>query len=168
MDLRNASIVVLDQLLFVLDQMKKEDYSRIIPSLTASVGRHVRHILEFYICLFEGLRSGTVNYDKRNRDSRIEIDKKFAINLIREIKEKINIIEGNAEITLSIRYGEISDSSIDIETNFQRELAYNIEHTIHHLAIVKSAFKETYDYVSLPDDFGIASSTIRYLRENQS
>jgi len=168
MNLRSASHIVLDQMLFVLDQIKKEDYSRIIPSLSASVGQHVRHILEFYICLFDGIQSGTVNYDQRNRDSHIENDKVYAINLISEIKEKINIVVENVEITLSIRYGEISDSSIDIETNFKRELAYNIEHSIHHLAIIKSVFREKYDYVSLPDNFGIASSTVRYMKENQS
>lgn len=168
MNLRNASYNVLDQLVFVLNQIDSEDYSQKISSLSASIGQHIRHILEFYICLFEGIQSGKVNYDQRKRDPRIENDIDFAIKKIEEIKSKIQSVEDDVELVLSISYGEISESNIDITTNFNRELAYNIEHSIHHLAIIKTAFSEKYDYISLPENFGIASSTIRYLKENQN
>jgi hypothetical protein len=44
----------------------------------------------------------------------------------------------------------------------ERELAYNIEHTIHHMAIIKQSIIEHFTYIDLPEYFGVASSTVRY------
>jgi hypothetical protein len=43
-----------------------------------------------------------------------------------------------------------------------RELVYNIEHVVHHMALVKIGLKELLPDLDLPDDFGVAVSTIRY------
>jgi len=42
-----------------------------------------------------------------------------------------------------------------------RELQYNIEHAVHHLAIIKIGVKTLEDSFKLDDNFGIAASTIR-------
>jgi hypothetical protein len=49
-----------------------------------------------------------------------------------------------------------------MDTNYFRELTYNIEHAVHHMAIIKIGIREVANYVTLPADFGIAASTIRY------
>ena len=90
MDLKITAKLVLDQLDAVLCQISAEHYSLNISSLNASVSQHIRHILEFYVCLYEGLKTGVVNYDNRKRDLRIENDRLFTQKLIRELKEKIN------------------------------------------------------------------------------
>jgi hypothetical protein len=41
-------------------------------------------------------------------------------------------------------------------------LVYNIEHAVHHMAIMKIGIREVADYINLPDNFGIAVSTLRY------
>jgi len=165
MNLRIASNKVLDQLLDVLGQMREDDYDLYVSSLEATIGQHVRHIVEFYLCLFDGLKIGKVNYDLRKREKRIETDKNFTIKLIKKIKYLIDEHYENLNLTLEMKYGEKADQKITIDTNFERELAYNIEHTIHHLAIVKQAFREICRYIQLPEYFGIASSTIRYIKE---
>jgi hypothetical protein len=48
---------------------------------------------------------------------------------------------------------------------FQRE--YNIEHVVHHMALVKIGIHEVSPYVILPPDFGVAISTIKY-HKNQT
>jgi len=165
MNLKTASKNVLNQLLDVLLQIQQKDYHFRASSLEASIGQHVRHILEFYICLIDGVPSGKINYDRRNRDKRIETDKHFAIDLIGEIKSEIEQQDGGFELILELQYGDISDHHLSLKTNYERELAYNIEHTIHHLAIMKQAFLEICPYIKLPDNFGIASSTVRYMNE---
>ena len=162
MKLKNAAKSILDQLLDFLDQIKPDDYRMSAESLGASIGQHVRHIAEFYLCLFEGLSSNEINYDNRRRDLRIEEDRNFAYEKIREIKEKVSKISDNPDLKLRLTYGDISEDEITITTNYKRELAYNIEHTIHHLAIIKTAFREICDYVNVPENFGIASSTMRF------
>ena len=168
MDLKITAKLVLDQLVAVLDQMKAEHYTLNILSLNASVSQHIRHILEFYICLFEGLQTGMINYDKRKRDPRIENDKWFTLELIKEIKEKLSSHVDNNNLILELKYGDESEDNIRLSTNFYRELAYNIEHTIHHLAIIKQSIIEHFKYVELPDHFGIASSTVRYVNQKHN
>jgi len=168
MNLKVASKLVLDHLIVMMNQIKTEDYILNISSLNASVGQHIRHILEFYICLFQGLETGIVNYDNRKRDPRIENDLQFTKDLIGRLKEKINSIEENCDLQLQIKYGDASEMDIQLNSNFFRELAYNVEHTIHHLAIIKHFIIEDFDYIVLPDHFGIASSTVRYTNQKDN
>lgn len=168
MDLKITAKLVLDQLVVVLEQMKADHYALNIQILNASVSQHVRHILEFYICLFDGLQSGIINYDKRKRDPRIENDKAFTLELINEIKENIDNQTLNDDLSLDLKYGEEAEDIIRLSTNFYRELAYNIEHTIHHLAIIKPAIIEHFNYVALPEHFGIASSTVRFVNQKHN
>ncbi len=166
MNLINASSLILDQLRDVLEQIREKDYSLNVVSLEASIGQHVRHIIEFYQCLFEGMDKGVINYDQRKRDARIEEDKFYAMEQIATLQALIGRETRDPELMLEIRYGEISDDVLVLRTNYQRELAYNIEHTVHHLAIIKTAFKDICEYIELPDSFGIASSTMRYRNDN--
>jgi len=168
MDLKITAKLVLDQLDAVLCQISAEHYALNISSLNASVSQHIRHILEFYVCLFEGLKIGVVNYDNRERDPRIENDKLFTLELIKELKEKINNQVDNNNLILELKYGGISENNISLSTNYYRELAYNIEHTIHHLAIIKQSIINHFNYIELPNHFGIASSTVRYVNQKQN
>lgn len=163
MNLKDASVNVLDQLKKVLIQLSDEDYCRSIPFLEATIGQHVRHILEFYICLFQGLETGSINYDHRRRDKRIESNIQYALGQLDALKSKIEDQTDNPDLLLNLKYGEISNKDIVLGTSYNRELAYNIEHTIHHMAIIKQAFREIGNYVELPENFGIASSTIRFI-----
>jgi len=165
MNLQSASVNVLDQLKKVLIQLRDEDYCRSIPFLQATIGQHVRHILEFYICVFQGLETGNINYDHRRRDKRIETNKQYALGQLDALKSRIEEQTDNPDLLLNLKYGETSNKDIVLGTSFDRELAYNIEHTIHHMAIIKQAFREIGHYVELPENFGIASSTVRFMKQ---
>ncbi len=57
--------------------------------------------------------------------------------------------------------------SLEIPTNFYREMVYNIEHCIHHQALIKVALNEMEANHLINKNFGIAPSTIQY-REIQN
>lgn len=162
MNIKDASYAVLEQLESVLKQIKQDDYVKIIPSHDASVGQHVRHMIEFFLCLLKGIDTGIVNYDKRKRDHRIESEPETAITLTREIMGSIRQTDENPAMVLEINYDISSDINHNINTSFIRELAYNIEHAIHHMAIIKSILTEFFGYISLPVNFGVAASTVRF------
>jgi hypothetical protein len=60
-----------------------------------------------------------------------------------------------------------NEECITIETNYFRELTYNIEHAVHHMAIMKIGIREVAGQVVIPTSFGVATSTIRY-REQET
>jgi len=163
MNLKETVYDVLNQLQLVLEQINLDDYTGKNKSIDSSIGEHTRHIIEFYICLIQGLNSGTVNYDSRQRDKRIESDPDFAISKIKEILSFTDNFKENPAIMLNQSYGYSGIDNLTIQTNYLRELTYNIEHTIHHLAIMKTAIIERCEYMDLPGNFGIASSTVRYM-----
>lgn len=148
------------QLTEILDQLTETEYSQ--PSkilFNASIGQHVRHIIELYICLFNGYGSGTVNYENRKRDVRIETDKSFAAELMQMISN--NIDKDNKKLLLDSSYDEQSSDSITVETNYYRELIYNLEHTVHHMALIRVGVNEV-SSIAIPEGFGVATSTIKY------
>jgi hypothetical protein len=50
---------------------------------------------------------------------------------------------------------------VTVNTNYYRELLYNMDHAIHHCAIIRIGLM-SFDHVSIPEGFGIAPSTIRH------
>ncbi|MEQ8362228.1 MAG: hypothetical protein RH948_05110 [Cyclobacteriaceae bacterium] len=163
MQLIKASYSILSQLAAVVEQIEEKDFSLPCPSLgNASIGQHLRHTLEFFLCLESGCNDGMVNYDKRSHDKIMESDKFIALSTINRIKDFIAEKVEDFTFTLEVGYERESEDSIKMQTNYFRELTYNIEHAVHHMAIMKIGIREIASYISLPPDFGIAASTIRY------
>jgi hypothetical protein len=48
-----------------------------------------------------------------------------------------------------------------VQTNYFRELLYNLEHSIHHQALIKVAVLKNKN-IQLCSEFGVAKSTIEY------
>ena len=165
MQLFPAASNILKQLSEVVDQITEDDFRKPCHSLNATVGQHLRHTLEFFICLEQGYRSCVVNYDKRVHNKAMENDKFIALNTIQQIREFINSNQDDKALKLEVGYLPDSDECVTISTTYLRELVYNIEHTVHHMAIMKIGIHQVAEYISLPADFGIAVSTIRYKEE---
>ena len=61
---------VFIQLSHVLDQLTDDQF--VVPSsilFNATIGQHVRHIIELFQCLENGYVEGVVNYEKRKRNN---------------------------------------------------------------------------------------------------
>ena len=166
MKIRKAALEVLDQLYNVIGQVEKSKYQLPIPRLGHStLGEHIRHTLEFLICLKEGTLLGKINYDNRRRDQSLETNPEIALETIKIIKEYIYELREDLPLKLEVDYGYENANVQIIETNLSRELAYNIEHAVHHMAILKIGLAEIASEIILPDGFGIAVSTMRHRRE---
>lgn len=154
---------VFVQLSETLRQLSREEYTRSSSILMkATIGQHVRHIIELFQCLGKGYDTGHVNYEKRKRDYRIETDKELANTLLNDICRDIE--KPNKEMILEAEdYSDTTDA-VSIPTNYYREVAYNLEHTIHHMALIRIGVNEVSSVV-LPDEFGVAYSTIKYRQQ---
>ncbi len=169
MQLVETCVKILGQLQDFVLQVKEQDFSKPSETLSgATLGQHLRHTLEFFICLEDGFQKGMVNYDNRVHDKLIENDKYIALNAIHKIREFISVQTTDREMQLEVGYTGNHADCVIIATNYFRELSYNIEHAVHHMAIMKIGIKQVAYYIQLPLDFGVAASTIRYKEETAS
>lgn len=163
MTLTDAAIKILNQLGELLDQLEPSEFTRPSELLNGStIGEHVRHTLEFFSCLESGRMNGIVNYDKRDHNCVISSDKGLAAALVARMIVFVGTLTEDRELTLQVAYDASSNRYQKVNTNSFRELVYNIEHAVHHLAIIKIAVREIVPHLTLAKDFGIAASTVRY------
>lgn len=168
MAIQQSARDLLAQLSSAVAQLDEKDFTKPIPTLSnSSIGQHVRHTIEFFLCLMDGANKGEINYDNRKHDTFIQEDKKLAISVMDSIHTFLTKEISDHNIDLVANYSLKEDEDIVIPSSFYRELAYNIEHAIHHMALIKIGIREVAGYVDLPQHFGVASSTVRY-QKNQS
>jgi hypothetical protein len=158
---------VLDDLRHYLSVIEPVAYQTPLDILSGStIGQHTRHIIEFYNCLLEqALEPGepVINYASRRRDYRIESEPDHALTYVNMISEKLKELDADRKCQLNC--AEHGHDDLMVNSTIGRELIYNIEHTIHHLAIVKIALKFMMPQIVLPEHFGVAPSTIRHRQE---
>jgi len=154
---------VLMQGLELLFELSDAIYGRVIAApYNASIGQHYRHVLDHFVCLVKGLRSGEINYDGRERNPRIETEVTYAsvltCDILRAIKRyRIDTLERRCKVLQSTAYGNNSPSAI--ESNIGRELAYCAGHAIHHFAMIRLISSEL--GVAVSAEFGFAPSTLK-------
>ncbi len=160
MTIQQSAQEILKQLENSISLLSDKQYNSKIETLSgATIGQHTRHILEMFLCLEQSYVTGKVNYEKRKRDILIETSKRNAIDVIKHIIRRL--FQDNKDLVLDAGFDENSDELISFPTNYFREIAYNLEHAIHHMALLKIGIKEVSD-IQLPDGYGVASSTIKY------
>lgn len=168
MSLQKASEEILEQLVQLIDLLDEHQYDAKMEIMSnSSVGKHVRHIIEFYECLLNGLDGGVVDYDARVRNTLLETDPFFAVQVILDMTRRIHTIKEDRMLRLKLNLSVDNGMQEEIDTTVFRELAYNIEHAIHHMAIIKMAVQSQYPKVHVSENFGVAYSTLRYAQQVQ-
>jgi hypothetical protein len=146
----------------LLLQIEDKDYALPCSELSnSSIGEHTRHIIEMFQSVTKEYKTGVINYDKRERNKRIETDTNFAIEQIELILDSID--KPNKEMLFQ---ESGADEIITINTNYYRELVYNLDHCIHHQALIKIGLVLNFDY-KIDPNFGVAFSTIEYKNRNE-
>lgn len=144
----------------LLQQLTNEELVLQFPELgDATIGEHMRHIIEMFGCLIENYDVGIINYDNRKRDVLLQTNQNKAIATIE--KYFCEIDKPNKSLSLTFNYF----SEIEfISTNYYRELLYNLEHSIHHQALIKVGLLRL-PHIKIADSFGIAPSTLEYRKQ---
>jgi uncharacterized damage-inducible protein DinB len=143
-----------------------DNYSKPCQQLfNSSIGQHIRHALEFYSCLFNGLESGVVNYDERKRQYELENDTNSVNALIEKIENQLKSFNTNIPLEIKANYTEDSDEDVTMQSSLYRELGFCLEHSIHHLALVKTGLKELNCLELIDKNFGVAPSTLRHQKQ---
>lgn len=144
----------------LLRQLSNEEFMQKNPELSnATIGEHMRHIIELFGCLLENYEYGLINYDDRKRDVLLQTDKNEAIAII----EKYLLELDKPNKPLSLTHNCFSPIEL-LQTNYFRELIYNLEHSIHHQALIKVAL-HSLPHIKIPSSFGVAPSTLEYRKQ---
>jgi hypothetical protein len=150
----------LNSLHQLLNQLNNEAYGYASRWLSnATIGQHTRHVIELVQCLVNGYETGHVNYDERKRDKQIETDRRYAIAAIEDLLASFN--KADKAITLAGCFDDGSKEITTVASTYNRELVYNIEHAVHHMALIKVGLKEL-DITYADDTFGVAYATVQY------
>ncbi|MEM9855983.1 MAG: hypothetical protein AAF843_01430 [Bacteroidota bacterium] len=163
------SEVIIDYCLNDLEETHKflrvidsENYTRKISLLSnASFGQHIRHILEFYGCLLHNQQEQYINYDSRVRSLVLESNTEAACSYIVNLQDLLRENFTNDTVHLISNFSRTEDALESIKTNMLRELAYCLEHSIHHKALIKVGLLSIGKGHLVESDFGVAASTIR-------
>ena len=84
----------------LLQQLTNEELTFPFPELSnATIGEHMRHIIELFGCLLENYEYGLINYDGRKRDLLLQTDKNEAIAIIE--KYLLEIDKPNKPLSLT-------------------------------------------------------------------
>jgi hypothetical protein len=132
------------------------------------VGSHLRHILEFYDCFLDGVRTMRIDYDARNRDRAVEHNRSLAEARIRLLMARLgNNLRVREDCVLVVRMEDAPENSFDpwLHTTVCRELQALSSHTIHHFALI--AVTLTAHGVPVDPEFGMSPSTLRFKHAQQ-
>lgn len=157
-----SCICLLEEGVRLLERLDDEVYAKAsVHSPRGSVGAHLRHCYDFYKSFLNGLESGRIDYNCRQRDSLIETDRHHATREIRQLiadLRKILPIFRIAPILISTEDGSGRDSWCS--SSLVRELEFLRSHTAHHYSLLAVLLR--FEGIEPGEEFGVAPSTLRY------
>ncbi|WP_291728548.1 DinB family protein [Bernardetia sp.] len=158
--MNQSNIAVLKQLDELLNQLSDIEYAHPLEIISQNtIGKHVRHILEFYTCLLDGIENKSVDYDARKRNLDLENYTKKALETSQSIAEKLQNLDNKTELEL---FATLPHARTKLTSTTERELYYVLEHTIHHFAIIKIAVRNAFPHINIADEFGVAYATLQH------
>ncbi len=133
----------------------------------ASIGSHYRHSLDHFKILLEAVNDGLIDYDRRDRDPRLESERLRALQVTRDFRHaarflSATLLDKRVETRSKVSYAGAGASAA--VSSFGREVMFAVSHAIHHHALI--AMICGLRKIPLPQNFGMAPSTIEYLKSS--
>lgn len=166
-DLFQENLYLLEDAIRLVEKITNNQYEYFDSQIFMSpLGKHLRHVLDFYQAFLNGITTGKINYDERQRDETIETQRDRFITEAKKIAEKLKTLKKENEllkknVRVTSKEGKTGQNS-QVNSNGGRELEFLLSHTVHHFAIIAMILK--IQSIAVPEDFGIARSTIEYLK----
>lgn len=155
----------------MIRQLPKEKYNHVErPYFESCLGKHMRHIVDHYLCFIRDVDSGVINYEKRQRDTQIETDKDYALRIIDNIRHffeeamRNSVQDASLSVLLcndvNLPEGEATQSSV------RRELQFLHGHSVHHYALIATMLR--FYGISTDRELGVAPSTLLYEKKRKN
>jgi len=127
-----------------------------------TMGKHLRHVLDHYSALFNGLEQGPVVYDRRERHVAMESDRAAAHSAIRLLRDRLpGVCARGLDTPVQVCVMVSGDGhEVELRSTLGRELAFATHHAVHHQAMMRAIAAEF--GFEVHDQFGKAPSTIHH------
>ncbi len=133
-----------------------------VPPYHSSIGSHIRHILDFYDCIFNLNAQNHVDLTARSRNKDVESDCDCAQNYLKTIVSKLNDFSHNVSDTILV-IDDLGMGKIEIKYTYGCLLAQATSHTIHHYATINYIFNNL-GIVIKDSEFGYNPTTPKGLK----
>lgn len=163
-----ANIAVLQQGIELLATLGGERYASRVPvCFNAAPGGHIRHVIDHYLGLLDGLDRGEVDYEHRARDPLVERDVDYARGILELIVGRLETVARagvDQPLQVHAETGDVAGRcGATGASSLLRELEFLLSHTVHHYALVATMCRLLGHEPQR--DFGMAPSTMKHLRE---
>jgi uncharacterized damage-inducible protein DinB len=156
----------LDQNQAFVESLPPGAYGKRVEAVQGSIGGHLRHCLEHVDEWLQGLDRGSLCFEERRRDPRVQGQAAAALNEIQRLRQALRqaCAAGEQQRPLEARStltGRLEDS-LSCASTAERELIYVGLHFVHHMALMAVAAR--LQGLPVPEDFGKAPATVAYER----
>jgi hypothetical protein len=163
MNCKKGAVQLLHQIIQLIELIDSKDYNRPLDIYNSStMGKHFRHIYDFFNCLVSQSESYEVDYCMRDRNENIEENKEYSIAAFEALKHQLFHLNEEDEIMVHADFEMEGGIRPIVKTSIGREIMYAYDHAVHHLAIVKIGLKSIRPDIQINENIGIAASTLRH------
>lgn len=158
-------VALLRQAVILLEGLPDNLYTSTTPfTPEGTVGRHVRHCVDFFERFLDDLPTGRIDYADRRRDPTIESSRALALTRLEELERRLATLTGiDLRRSILVRPEDDDLDPRDPGTWFRssigRELRFLASHTVHHFALI-AVLLRTLGHPTDPE-FGVSPSTLR-------
>lgn len=158
----DANLHVLQQGRELLKSLDSTRYvSRVPACFNSTPGGHLRHVIDHYLGLLDGLVAGRVDYEHRARDPRVEGEADYAAGVIDGIMGRLRALTEQGDAAIAVRSESAGEQAgVWGESSLLRELEFLLSHTVHHFALIATMCRLLGHEPAA--DFGMAPSTLKY------
>ncbi len=152
----------------LLQSLRVEHYCA-SPDGQSSIGAHVRHVLEFMQVLAAQITDGVIDYEARAHDVSMESNPLAVADTLSKLLTTFRAqIEtyGLYRLLLLKETAVLGHPRVTTTSSVGREILFIIQHSVHHLAIIK--MKTDALGLHMRPDLGVANATKLYRAETQS
>lgn len=143
----------------LLNSISDEQYSdKTIPPYFSSIGANMRHVLDVFSCVFNGLENKYVDFSDRKRNQLAEEQTAFGLAYFDEILQRLHNLNPEDFDTIISVTDDLGTGSITANYTLGSALIQAHSHAIHHYASVGFIINQL--GIELPDaDFGYNPTT---------
>lgn len=143
----------------LIDSISPEIYTDAsIGPYYSSIGSHIRHALDFFDCIIEGLQSNNIDLTARKRDEEISKNPAAAKEKINAIQTQlVSFVGVNTDYLLKVT-DNLGEGKETIMYTLESILAQANTHATHHYAIISYMMQSLNVEIEIPG-FGYNPST---------